>query len=199
MGLWTGTQGGLIGLEKEHSQPRRLVAYRKRVYRPFRGGGPPLPRRSRLNCCRSVASNGIDHQLATYGDDVWCRNFVLGMVFLDWPMPVRIPADEYMRWRLLLLVERSMKGPRIRLQITNVFKVRYAEALQERQLLVVHRYAAEAVARGAKMGWLQIDSASRLQYGYVESFIRKLRCEFLKLEIFTYLHGAKPLAAYRWR
>jgi len=112
-------------------------------------------------------------------------------------MPVRIPVDEYTRWCLLRLVECSMMGARIRVQVTNVFKVRYAEALQERQLLVVHRYAAEAVARGGEDGGATNRARPPLQNGYVGSFNGKLHCEFLKFEICAYLLEAKSLATYR--
>jgi len=74
--------GWLIGLEKEDSRPRRLVADHKRVHRLCGRKGLPLAQGNRMKRRLSVASNGIDHQLAMYRDDVWWRNPVLGLVFL---------------------------------------------------------------------------------------------------------------------
>jgi len=58
-----------------------------------------------------------------HGSDVWCRDFVEDSDFLGRPLRLLTLVDEYTRECLLLEVERTMTGERIRYRIAGVFNV----------------------------------------------------------------------------
>jgi len=171
----------------------------ERVHRLCRRDGLRVPRKNRRKRRLGVSSNGIERREAMHRNDVWCRDFVEDSDFLGRPRRFPSPVDEYTRECLLLEVERSMTGERIRDLIAGVFKVRGAPRHVRRD------NGSEFVATklkeyldAAKVETLYIEPGSPWHNGYGASFNGRLRDELLNSEIFADLREAKSLAAY-WR
>ena len=98
----------------------------KRMHRLCRREGLRVPRKNRRKRRLGVPSNVIERQPAIHRNDVWCWDFVEHSDFLGRPLRFLTLVDEYRRECLLLEVERSMSGERIRDLIAEVFKARSA-------------------------------------------------------------------------
>jgi transposase InsO family protein len=98
----------------------------KRVHRLCGRDGLRVPRKNRRNRRLGVSANGIERRKAMHQNDVWCWDFVEDSDFLGRPLRFLTLVDEYTRDHLLLEVERSMTGERIRDLIAKVFRVRGA-------------------------------------------------------------------------
>ncbi len=119
--------------------------------------------------------------------------------FLGRPLRFLTLVDEYTREYLLLEVERSMSGERIRDLIVEVFKVRGAPRhLRSDNGSEFIAGALKDFLAAAKVETLYIEPGSPWQNGYGESFDGRLRDELLNSEIFADLREAKALAAC-WR
>jgi transposase InsO family protein len=113
-------------------------------------------------------------------NDVWCRDFVEDSDFLGRPLRFLNLVDEYTRECLLLEVERSMTGERIRDLIAEVFKVRGAPRhlrSDNGSEFIATKLKDFHVA--AKVETLYIEPGSPWQSGYGESFNGRLRDEVL--------------------
>lgn len=171
----------------------------KRVYRLCRRGGLRVPRKNRRKRRLGVSSRGIERQRAMHQGDVWCWDFVEDSDFLGRPLRFLTLVDEYTRECLLLEVERSMSGDRIRDFIAEVMSSRGAPKhlrSDNGPEFIARRLKAFLDAAGVET--LYIDPGSPWQNGYGESFNGRLRDELLNSEIFADLREAKGLAAH-WR
>ena len=171
----------------------------KRVHRLCRRDGLRVPRKNRRKRRLGVSSNGIERRKAMHRNDVWCWDFVEDSDFLGRPLRFLTLVDEYTRECLLLEVERSMTGERIRDLIAEVFKVRGAPRhLRSDNGSEFIATKLREFLDAAKVETLYIEPGSPWQNGYGESFNGRLRDELLNSEIFADLREAKSLAAY-WR
>ena len=131
--------------------------------------------------------------------DVWCSDFGEVSDFLSRQLRVLTLVDEYTRECMLLEVERSMSGERIRDLIAEVFKARGAPRhLRSDNGSEFIATELRKFLAGAGVETLYIEHGSPLQNGCGESLNRRLRDELLNLEIFADLREAKSLAAH-WR
>jgi transposase InsO family protein len=103
----------------------RLVSH-NRVHRLCRQEGLRVPRRNRRKRRLGVSANGIERRKAMHRNDVWCWDFIEDSDFLGRPLRFLTLVDEYTRECLLLEVEWSMTGERIRDLIAEVIKDRGA-------------------------------------------------------------------------
>ena len=171
----------------------------KRVHRLCRRDGLRVPRKNRRKRRLGVSSNGIERRKAMHRNDVWCWDFVEDSDFLGRPLRFLTLVDEYTRECLLLEVERSMTGERIRDLIAEVIKLRGAPRhLRSDNGSEFIATKLKEFLDAAKVETLYIEPGSPWQNGYGESFNGRLRDELLNSEIFADLREAKSLAAY-WR
>jgi transposase InsO family protein len=171
----------------------------KRVHRLCRREGLRVPRKNRRKRRLGVSANGIERMKAMHRNDVWCWDFVEDSDFLGRPLRFLTLVDEYTRESLLLEVERSMTGERIRDLIAEVFKERGAPRhLRSDNGSEFIATKLKQFLEAAKVETLYIEPGAPWQNGYGESFNGRLRDELLNSEIFADLREAKALAAH-WR
>jgi len=171
----------------------------KRVHRLCRREGLRVPRKNRRKRRLGVSSNGIERQRAMHRNDVWCWDFVEDSDFLGRPLRFLTLVDEYTCECLLLEVERSIPGERIRDLIAEVFKARGAPRhFRSDNGPEFIATKLKEFLDAAKVETLYIELGSQWQNGYGGSFNGRLRDEQLNSEIFADLREAKSLAAH-WR
>jgi len=171
----------------------------KRVHRLCRREGLRVPRKQRRKRRLGVSANGIDRRRATRPNDVWCWDFVEDSDHRGRPLRWLTLVDEFTRECLLLEVERSMSGERVRDLLAAAIRSRGVPghirsdngsefiATKLRQFL-----------KATEIETLYIEPGSPWQNGYGESFNGRLRDELLNAEIFEDLLDAKSLASH-WR
>jgi len=171
----------------------------KRVHRLCRREGLRVPRTRRRKRRLGVSANGIDRRRATRPNDVWCWDFVEDSDHRGRPLRWLTLVDEFTRECLLLEVERSMSGERVRDLLAEAIRLRGVPghirsdngsefiATKLRQFL-----------KATEIETLYIEPGSPWQNGYGESFNGRLRDELLNAEIFADLLEAKSLASH-WR
>lgn len=171
----------------------------KRVHRLCRREGLRVPRKQRRKRRLGVSANGIDRRRATRPNDVWCWDFVEDSDHRGRPLRWLTLVDEFTRECLLLEVERSMSGERVRDLLAEAIRLRGVPghirsdngsefiATKLRQFL-----------KATEIETLYIEPGSPWQNGYGESFNGRLRDELLNAEIFADLLEAKSLASH-WR
>ena len=171
----------------------------KRVHRLCRREGLRVPRTQRRTRRPGVSANGIDRRRATRPNDVWCWDFVEDSDHRGRPLRWLSLVDEFTRECLLLEVERSMSGERVRDLLAAAIRSRGVPghirsdngsefiATKLRQFL-----------KATRIETLYIESGSPWQNAYGESFNGRLRDELLNAEIFADLLEAKSLASH-WR
>ena len=171
----------------------------KRVHRLCRREGLRVPRKQRRKRRLGVSANGIDRRRATRPNDVWCWDFVEDSDHRGRPLRWLTLVDEFTRECLLLEVERSMSGERVRDLL--------AEAIRSRGVPghIRSDNGSEFIAtklrqflKATEIETLYIEPGSPWQNGYGESFNGRLRDELLNAEIFADLLEAKSLASH-WR
>ena len=171
----------------------------KRVHRLCRREGLRVPRKQRRKRRLGVSANGIDRRRATRPNDVWCWDFVEDSDHRGRPLRWLTLVDEFTQECLLLEVERSMSGERVRDLL--------AEAIRSRGVPghIRSDNGSEFIAtklrqflKATEIETLYIEPGSPWQNGYGESFNGRLRDELLNAEIFADLLEAKSLASH-WR
>ena len=171
----------------------------KRVHRLCRREGLRVPRKQQRKRRLGVSANGIDRRRATRPNDVWCWDFVEDSDHRGWPLRWLTLVDEFTRECLLLEVERSMSGERVRDLL--------AEAIRSRGVPrhIRSDNGSEFIAtrlrqflKATEIETPYIEPGSPWQNGYGESFNGRLRDELLNAEIFADLLEAKSLASH-WR
>ena len=193
-------ESALVGRIEEivRSHPRygyRLVCGRlrldgwrvnhKRVHRLCRREGLRVPRKNRRKRRLGVSANGIERRKAMHRNDVWCWDFVEDSDFLGRPLRFLTLVDEYTRESLLLEVERSMTGERIRDLIAEVFKERGAPRhLRSDNGSEFIATKLKRFLEAAKVETLYIEPGAPWQNGYGESFNGRLRDELLNPKMF---------------
>jgi putative transposase len=173
------------------------IVNHKRVHRLCRREGLRVPRKNRRKRRLGVSSNGIERRKAMHRNDVWCWDFVEDSDFLGRPLRFLTLMDEYTRKCLLLEVERSMTGERIRDLIAEVFKERGApKHLRSDNGPEFIATKLKQFLEAAEVETLYIEPGAPWQNGHGESFNGRLRDELLNSEIFADLREAKALAAH---
>jgi len=171
----------------------------KRVHRLCRREGLRVPRKNRRKRRLGVSDNGVERMEALHPNHVWCWDFVEDSDFMGRPLRFLTVVDEFTRECVLLEVERSMSGERVRQLITEVIKARGAPGhIRSDNGSEFIETELRAFLAATKVQTLYIEPASPWQNGYGESFNGRLRDELLNSEIFADLHEAKALAAH-WR
>ncbi len=157
----------------------------KRVHRLCRRDGLRVPRKNRRKRRLGVYANGIERRKAMHRNDVWCWDFVEDSDFLGRPLRFLTLVDEYTRECLLLEVERSMTGERIRDLIAEVFKERGAPRhLRSGNGSEFIATKLKRFLEAARVETLYIEPGAPWQNGYGESFNGRLRDELLNPKIF---------------
>ena len=135
----------------------------------------------------------------THRNHIWSYDFVMDRTYYGRPIKILTLIDEYSRYCLALVVDRSIKSDDVLHTLSNLFLIYgIPENIRSDN---GPEFTAKAVRR-----WLQrvgvktafIEPGSPWENGYNESFNGKLRDELLNREIFYNLKEAKVVIE-NWR
>jgi transposase InsO family protein len=170
-----------------------------RVYRLWRREGLKVPQKRR-NKRRLGKSKHACHRLsAQHMNDVWAWDFAFDRTTNGTTLKWLSIVDEFTRESLALKVDRSITSEDLIDTLAELFAMRgvprYIRSDNGPE------FTAETVQKWLKqidVNTLYIAPGSPWENGYAESFLNKLRDEFLSLEYFDTLNEARKLTR-AWR
>jgi len=171
----------------------------KRVYRLWKQEKFCVPRKTHKKRRLGCSDNGIVRQRATHKNHVWAWDFIHDRDERGRPLKIFSLIDEYTRECLALEVERSITAADVIDILARVFLMHgLPEHIRSDNGPEFIAGAIRQYLQAAGVGTLYVEPGAPWENGYAESFHRRLRDEFLDLEVFADLREAQALAT-RWR
>ena len=171
----------------------------KRVERIWRQEGLKVPKRQPKRGRLWLTDGSCIRLRPTHRNHVWSYDFVMDRTHYGMPIKIMTLIDEYSRYCLSLLVNRSIKSDDVLDTLSSLFLIYgIPENIRSDN---GPEFTAKSVRRwleriGVKTAF--IEPGSPWENGYNESFNGKLRDELLNREIFYNLKEAKVLIE-NWR
>ena len=170
-----------------------------RIYRLWRREGLKVPQKKRKRRRLGNSSNSCHRLQAEHKDHVWCWDFAFDRTpsggLLKWLSIV----DEYTRECLALKVDRNITSEDLIDTLAELFAMRCVpKFIRSDNGPELTAQALQRWLRHVDIETLYIEPGSPWENGYAESFISRLRNEFLSLEVFDNLSAARKLTR-AWR